>query len=85
MAESVIKARLGEGGRLVIPAALRRRMGLRVGDEVVLLAEGAGLRVLPAAAAVREAQEAVGRYLGQGRKLSEELLSERRDEVARGR
>jgi AbrB family looped-hinge helix DNA binding protein len=47
-----------EGGKLVIPAAMRRAMGIARGDTVVveLLPDGE-LRVRPLASAIREAQE----------------------------
>ena len=47
-----------QGGKLVIPAAMRRAMGIARGDTVVveLLPDGE-LRVRPLASAIREAQE----------------------------
>ncbi len=48
------KARLDERGRLVLPAALRRRLGMRPGDELLVTEMPAGvLRVESRQAAAR--------------------------------
>ena len=39
------KAKVGQGGRLVIPAEYRRALGIEVGDTVVLRLEDGELRV----------------------------------------
>jgi AbrB family looped-hinge helix DNA binding protein len=72
-----------EGGKLVIPAAMRRAMGIARGDTVVieLLADGE-LRVRPLASAIREAQEIVRRSVGRNRSLSYELMRERKQDAA---
>jgi AbrB family looped-hinge helix DNA binding protein len=72
-----------EGGKLVIPAAMRRAMGIARGDTVVieLLADGE-LRVRPLASAIREAQEIVRRSVGRNRSLSDELMRERKQDAA---
>jgi AbrB family looped-hinge helix DNA binding protein len=68
-----------EGGKLVIPASMRRAMGIARGDTVVveLLMDGE-LRVRPLAFAIREAQEIVRKSVGRDRSLAEELMRERR-------
>ena len=72
-----------EGGKLVIPAAMRRAMGIARGDTVVveLLPDGE-LRVRPLASAIREAQEIVRRSVGRNRSLSDELMRERKQDAA---
>lgn len=73
-----------EGGKLVIPASMRRAMGISRGDTVVveLLPEGE-LRVRPLASAIREAQEIVRNSVKRGRSLADELMSERKEDAAR--
>jgi AbrB family looped-hinge helix DNA binding protein len=73
-----------EGGKLVIPAAMRRAMGIARGDTVVveLLPEGE-LRVRPLASAIREAQAIVRKSVRPGRSLANELLRERKRDAAR--
>ncbi|MBI2872579.1 MAG: AbrB/MazE/SpoVT family DNA-binding domain-containing protein [Chloroflexi bacterium] len=78
-----VKAKLGEGGRLVIPAEYRKSLGLKPGDEVILVLEEGEVRLLTPHRAVRRAQALVRRYVPEGRRLADELLRERREEAAR--
>ena len=73
-----------EGGKLVIPAAMRRAMGIARGDTVVveLLPEGE-LRVRSLASAVREAQAIVRKSVRPGRSLANELMRERKRDAVR--
>ena len=73
-------ARLDERGRLVLPAAFRRRLGLRAGDEVKIseVADGV-LRVESRRAAARALIGSAGRMKGSA---VEELRAERRRQAA---
>jgi AbrB family looped-hinge helix DNA binding protein len=75
-----VKTKLGEGGRIVIPAEYRQALGLQVGDEVILRLEGKELRIFTLNQAIRRAQELVSRYIPQERSLADELIAERRSE-----
>jgi AbrB family looped-hinge helix DNA binding protein len=79
-----IKTAMGKGGRVVIPAEYRRVLGLKPGDELVLVLGDGEVRLLTAQGAVRQAQALVRRYVPQGRSLSEELIRERREDAAGG-
>lgn len=78
-----IKTKLGDGGRLVIPAKYRQALGLKPGDEVVLLLEEREIRIVSTRQAIKQAQALVRRYVPEDRNLSEELIQERREEIAR--
>jgi AbrB family looped-hinge helix DNA binding protein len=73
---------LGTGGRLVIPASFRRALGLEAGDEVVMVLEEGGLKLLTRSQAIRTARELVRRYVASDRSLVDELAAERRAEAA---
>ncbi|GMV44014.1 MAG: hypothetical protein AMXMBFR64_57300 [Myxococcales bacterium] len=77
---STATARLGAGGRVVIPGEFRRALGLRVGDEVVVVLEADGLRVMSSASAVRRAQALIAPFVPVDVSLSDELIAERREE-----
>jgi len=79
-----IKTKMGDGGRLVIPAGYRKSLGLKPGDEVVLSLEEGEIRIVTPHQAIQKAQALVRRYVPKGRSLSEELIRERREEAARG-
>ena len=73
-------AKMGEGGRLVIPAEYRKALGVEAGDELVLVLEEGSLRVTTPREAIRRAQALVRSYVPEGRSLSDELIAERRRE-----
>ena len=77
------KTKLGKGGRVVIPVEYRRELGVEPGDEIILHLDEEGLRLYTPAQAVARAQALVRRYVAEGRNLSEELISERREESTR--
>jgi antitoxin PrlF len=81
---SEVKTKIGDGGRLVIPAKYRKALGLKSGDEVVLLLEEREIRIVSTHQAIKQAQTLVRRYVPKGRSLSEELIQERREEAYRG-
>ncbi len=73
-----------EGGKLVIPAKMRRAMGIERGDSVVVeLMPDGDLRVRPLAAAVKRAQAIVRGFVKGEGSLVEELIAERRAEAER--
>ncbi len=55
--------RLAVGGRIVIPAAMRQRLGLHVGSNVVRTVENDHAVLMNAKAARRRAQRRVRRYV----------------------
>lgn len=76
----VQRVRVGPQGRLVIPAALRRELGLAPGEDLVGWVEGDRLVLRP-----RRAVEAeLWAMFPEGEpSLAEQLLAERRTEAAR--
>jgi AbrB family looped-hinge helix DNA binding protein len=71
---------LDERGRLVLPAELRRRLGLRAGDEVRISEEADGvLRIESRRAAARAL---IGSAGSSGESVLEELRSDRRRQAA---
>ena len=80
---SGISAKIAEGGRLVIPAELRRELGLEIGDEVIVRVEDNELRILTRSEAVKRAQGLVRRRIKGSRSLVDELRAERHAEAKR--
>lgn len=74
---------LGERGRLVLPARLRRRLDLHPGDRLLVSVEADG--GLRAVSAREQARRLRGLYrdLAPGRSLADELIAERREEARR--
>jgi AbrB family looped-hinge helix DNA binding protein len=76
-----IKTHLSQGGRIVIPADYRKALGLKPGDDVVLVLEGNEVRLATPRQAVKRAQSLVRQYVSKGRALANELIKDRRQEV----
>ncbi len=66
---------------MVIPAAFRKEMGLKAGDEVLMRLEDGEVTLYTRAQAIRRAQELVRRYVPKDVSLADELIAERRREV----
>ena len=76
------RAKIGENGRLVIPSALRRELGFKDGDAVILRVENGELRVSTVRAAFERVRRLVAKYVPPEVDLVEDLLEERRREAA---
>lgn len=77
-----IKTRISGGGRVVIPVAYRKELGIKPGDDVVLTLEEGEIKLITARQAIRRAQKLVRHYVPEDRQLSQELIEERREEAA---
>lgn len=76
-----VQTRLGENGRLVIPAEFRKRLGLKTGDPLVVRLDEDGLRIESRRAAVRAAQRMIRERVPKGELLTERLFTMRRAET----
>lgn len=79
---SVHYAKMTEGGRLLVPAELRRTLGMQPGSDVVLDLSNGELRVRPLDKAVARAQAIVRRYVADGANNTDEFIRERRAAAA---
>ena len=77
------RTRVGTGGRIVIPAEIRRELGMEEGEPVVMRVENGELRIWTIDEGIRRAQAIASKYAIPGRLASDELIAERRAEVAR--
>jgi len=74
---------VGARGRLVLPAATRARLGVKEGDRMILTVEPDGSARLRSVAEVARSAQGIFRHLAPGRRLSDELIKERRREARR--
>lgn len=77
----IIRTKVAAGGRVVIPAEFRRRLGIHEGDEVILRLDDGEVRILTPKEAIQRAQAIVGQYVAGDRSLADELIAERRREA----
>jgi AbrB family looped-hinge helix DNA binding protein len=78
-----IRLRLNENGRIVIPAAFRKALGIKPGDEVILRLDDGELRITTMKRRIERAQLRARQYVKPGVSLVDELIAERREEAKR--
>jgi bifunctional DNA-binding transcriptional regulator/antitoxin component of YhaV-PrlF toxin-antitoxin module len=77
------RVKLGEGGRFVIPAAMRAEMGVEIGEALVMHVENGELRVRGQREIKRRIQEQAKKFSKPGVSVVDELIAERRAEAAK--
>ena len=76
------KAKVDDAGRVLIPAEIRKRLGMKPGVTVTITEGPSGRIILePALALLREAQEYFQSIAPAGVLWSDELIAERRKEA----
>ncbi|WP_081631097.1 AbrB/MazE/SpoVT family DNA-binding domain-containing protein [Aureimonas ureilytica] len=59
---SATKGKIVEGGRVILPAAFRKAMGVTKGDTVIIELHGEEVRIRPAKVALRRLQDKLRAY-----------------------
>lgn len=75
--------KIADGGTLVIPASLRRELGISVGDTVILDVANGELRIRSRGAALSNARRLFRGLVPDGVGVVDELIADRRAEAAR--
>ena len=71
---------VGPKGRIVIPATVRRALGLAEGSQLVALVEDGALLLVPKEVIRRRLRDRFARVEGS---MADELIAQRREEAAR--
>jgi AbrB family looped-hinge helix DNA binding protein len=79
MATQLIRLRLSENGRVVIPAEVRKALGVKAGDEILLEQGENGYRMTTRRQRIEEAQRHLRRFVTPGVSIVDELIAERRE------
>lgn len=80
--ENVVRTKVTQGGRIVIPAEMRRRLGIEVGEDVNIALDGESLTILTQKESIRRAQALVDKFVPKSASLVDELIEDRRREAA---
>nr|WP_274602257.1 AbrB/MazE/SpoVT family DNA-binding domain-containing protein [Sphingomonas sp. CFBP 8760] len=75
------RVKIVEGGKLVIPALMRRELGIGAGDTVMVDIDNGELRVRSVSKALERARAILRRHIPEGTNLADELISDRRAEA----
>ena len=79
----VMKTKVAEGGRIVIPAKIRDALDIKIGENVNLEVENDELRVTTSRQALRRLQKLVRQHVSPDRSIVDEFLREKREEAKR--
>ena len=77
------RAKLIEGGKLIIPATMRKSLGLVTGDTVTIELHDGEITVRTLQSALKRARAIVRQRIPAGQSLVDELMTERRAEADR--
>jgi AbrB family looped-hinge helix DNA binding protein len=80
MTETVV---LGESGRIVLPAAIRKELGLKAGDRLTVTSDEGAIRILSRKMALASIRADIIKKRGSLAGILDEFLAERREEAAR--
>jgi AbrB family looped-hinge helix DNA binding protein len=78
-----IRVRMNENGRIVIPSNVRKALGIRPGDEVILELDEHEVHLTTLRQRIAKAQEMVRKHVPPGVSLVDELIAERQEEAKR--
>jgi AbrB family looped-hinge helix DNA binding protein len=78
-----VRARLNANGRVVIPAAVRKALDLRPGDELIMRIEDGELRLSTRRQALERARRMIRECIPGDEDLTQSLIDDRRREAER--
>ncbi len=79
--QTIVKAKVNQGGRIVIPAEMRKQLGIEIGDDVNLSLEDDSVKISTGKLALQRIRESVRKYVPAGVSLVDELIADRRREA----
>jgi AbrB family looped-hinge helix DNA binding protein len=83
MSTQEIRLKLSENGRVVIPAQVRKALGVEAGDEIILQRDHDAFRITTQQQRIAAARKNIRRYIKPGTRLVDELIAERREAAKR--
>jgi len=78
-----MRTKIGQGGRIVIPVAFRRELGVCEGDTLFMQVVDGAVHIYTPGQAVKRAHEIMKPCIVPGESLVDELIADRRAEAAR--
>lgn len=79
--QTIVKTKVTQGGRIVIPAEMRKQLGIEIGEDVNLTLENDAVKISTRKVALRRIQEAVKLFGDKDYSIVDELIAERRKEA----
>ncbi len=79
--QTIIKTKVNQGGRIVIPAEMRKQLGIEIGDDVNLSLEDDLLKISTGKLALKRIRQAVQISVDKHTSVVDELIADRRKEA----
>jgi AbrB family looped-hinge helix DNA binding protein len=76
-----IRGKVSSAGRVILPAELRKELGIEDGADIVFSRTEYGIQITTLDQAIRQAQALVRRYVPEGVSLVDELRAARRQDA----
>ena len=76
---NVQRGKLVSGGRIQIPAEIRKQLALTDGDTMLIEVIDGEVHLRPQRDAIRRVQERMRKYVVEGRSIVDEFIAERRE------
>ena len=80
MAE-IVRTKVAQGGRIIIPVEIRKRLGIEIGENENLEVEDDSLRITTSQTSLRRLQKNLRKLVPKGVPLVDELIAEWRQEA----
>jgi AbrB family looped-hinge helix DNA binding protein len=80
MTETVV---LGESGRIVLPASIRKEFGIKPGERLTITSENGEIKILSRKMALEQIRAGIIEKRGSLKGILDEFIAERRAEAAR--
>ena len=80
---AMLETRMTKEGRVLIPAEIRRSLGLRPDEPLQIYAVDGELRIVSRLQGIRRAQAIAAKYKQPDHSVVDEFITEKRDEAAR--
>lgn len=77
-----VRTKVTQGGRIVIPAEMRRYLGIEIGEEVNLSIVDDELKISTSKNALKNIRKAVQLFKNSNKSVVDELIADRRREAA---
>ncbi len=79
--QTIIRTKVTQGGRIVIPAEMRKQLGIEIGEDVNLSFEDDSVKISTKKIALKRIQDAVKLFVPQDVSIVDELIADRRKEA----
>ena len=79
--QTIIKTKVTQGGRIVIPAEMRKQLGIEIGEDVNLSLEEDSMRISTSKLALKRIRQTAQTVVNNNISVVDELIADRRKEA----